>query len=144
MRIQVKYFDKDMQPLEFIGGQDRSNWIDLRSAMDLDMREGEYKAIPLGVGMILPRGFEALVAPRSSLFKNHGLLVTNSPGVIDETYSGNEDQWHLLVYATRHTFIEKNERIAQFRIIEHQPRIEFETVKTLKETNRGGIGSTGR
>ena len=104
---------------------------------------GTYVAIPLGVGMKLPEGYEAHVVPRSSTFKNFGLLQTNSMGVIDETYCGDNDQWHFPAYATRDAVIHKNDRICQFRIMEHQPTIEFTPVEHLTDESRGGFGSSG-
>lgn len=142
LTAKVKYHT-DIDPIEKISAGD---WIDLRCAEDTFIGKGEYAQIPLGVSIQLPLGYEAIVAPRSSLFRKHGLLLANSIGVIDERYCGDDDQWHFLAYCTRDAgaFIPKNERICQFRIIEHQPGIEFETVEHLGNTNRGGIGSTGK
>ena len=100
--------------------------------------------IPLGVAMELPKGYEALVAPRSSTFKKYGVLLANSIGVIDESYCGDNDEWKFLAYATRDVVIEEDERICQFRIIRHQPEIEFEEVFELGNTDRGGMGSTDK
>jgi dUTP pyrophosphatase len=100
--------------------------------------------IPLGVAMELPMGYEALVAPRSSTFNKYGIILVNSIGVIDESYHGDGDEWHFLAYAICDTYIPKNERICQFRIIEHQPDVEMVEVETLGNADRGGIGSTGR
>ena len=119
------------------------DWIDLRAAEDVQLEAGEYKMIPLGVAMELPKGYEALVAPRSSTFKHYGVLLANSIGIIDESYKGNNDEWHFPAYAVRKTLIKKNERICQFRIIKHQPSIKFVEVEHLKGKNRGGFGSTG-
>lgn len=138
--IRIKYLH-GIFPLDMSFAGD---WIDLRCATDTFIKAGEYKAIPLGVAMELPKGYEALVVPRSSTFKKYGIIAANSIGVIDESYKGDEDEWHFLCYATRSTFISKNERICQFRIIEHQPILRFEIVDTLDNPNRGGIGSTGR
>ena len=140
MRIQIKYFVEGLQPVEKIA---KGDWIDLRAAEDLELRAGEFRYLRLGVGMILPEGYEAHVAPRSSTFKNFGILVANSFGVIDNSYCGEEDEWRLPVLAMRDTVIHKNDRICQFRIVEKQPEIEFETVEHLKEESRGGFGSTG-
>ena len=103
----------------------------------------DYKLIPLGVAMELPEGYEALVAPRSSTFKKHKILLSNSIGVIDCSYKGENDQWHFPAFATEYTVIEKGTRICQFRIIENQPELEFEEVEMLGNADRGGIGSTG-
>lgn len=100
--------------------------------------------IPLGVAMELPHGYEALVAPRSSTFRKYGVILANSLGVIDESYKGDNDEWHFLAYAVRDTVIHKNERICQFRIIKHQPLILLKEVDHLGNEDRGGIGSTGR
>lgn len=140
MKIRIKYLS-DIDKIQKIKVGD---WIDLRAAEDVRLKAGEYKHIPLGVAMELPKGYEALVAPRSSTGKRYGLLQTNSVGVIDESYCGDGDQWHFPAYAFRDTVIPKNERICQFRIIEHQPDLEFEEVETLGNANRGGIGSTGK
>lgn len=140
-KIKVKYFDPTITPLNKISVGD---WIDLRSAETVELKAGEYKAIPLGVGMILPDEYEAHVLPRSSTFKNYGVICPNSMGVIDNTYSGDGDEWHFLVYALRDTKIIKNDRICQFRIVRNQPRLSIKFVEKLRKISRGGIGSTGK
>ena len=141
MKIKVKYF-ADIEPIKFIG-DNISNWIDLRAAETIELKAGEFKLIPLGVGMILPDGYEANIVPRSSTFKNYGLLQTNSFAVIDNSYSGDNDQWMMPVYATRDTVINKNDRICQFRINKIQPSFEVEEVEHLNDKDRNGFGSTG-
>lgn len=138
-KIKIKYL-RDIEPLAKISIGD---WIDMRCGEETELKKGEYKMIPLGVAMQLPKGFEAIVLPRSSTFKNYKVILVNSMGVIDETYNGDNDEWKFLAYALEDTVIPKNERICQFRIIEHQPEIEFEEVDVLGNANRGGIGSTG-
>lgn len=138
--IEIKYFCKDIDRIEKISNGD---WIDLRSAKDVELKKGDFKLIPLGIGMILPEGYEAHVAPRSSTFKHYGIIQTNSLGIIDNSYSGDNDQWMMPVYATRDTVIHKNERICQFRIMQIQPVISFEEVEHLNDVDRGGFGSTG-
>lgn len=140
VNIKIKY----VRDIEKIKPLEVGDWIDLRAAEDVTMKAGEYKAIPLGVAMELPKGYEALVAPRSSTFKKYGVLLANSIGVIDESFKGDGDEWHFLAYAVRDTFIPKNERICQFRIIRHQPKIGLCEVESLGNADRGGIGSTGR
>ena len=120
------------------------DWIDLRAAEDVSMKAGEFQLIPLGVAMELPKGYEALVAPRSSTFKKLDILLANSIGIIDESYKGDNDEWHFPAYAVKDTIIHKNERICQFRIIQHQPLIHLVEVDHLGNADRGGIGSTGR
>ena len=141
MNIPIRYFGSDIERLRYIDG--RSDWIDLRAAETVEMKAGEFRLIPLGVAMELPRGYEAHVVPRSSTFKNFGIIQTNSMGVIDESYCGTEDQWYFPAYALRDTVIRKNDRICQFRIMEHQPALEFVEREELSGENRGGFGSTG-
>lgn len=141
--IKIKYFDKDIEKLEYIGG-DKSNWIDLRSAEIVHLKKGEFHLIPLGVGMKLPEGYEAHVVPRSSTYKNFKVIQTNHMGIIDNSYSGDSDQWMMPVIAMEDTVIHKNDRICQFRIEKIQPQIEFEEVEYLDEVSRSGFGSTGR
>lgn len=141
-KIQIKYFSDKIERLRYIDG--KSDWIDLRAAEDVVLKAGEYKLIPLGIAMKLPKGYEAHVVPRSSTFKNFGVIQTNHYGVIDESYCGDNDQWFVPVMAMRDTEIHVNDRICQFRIMEHQPVISFEECNTLNGTDRGGFGSTGR
>ena len=138
--IRIKYVKKGMDKIEILSNGD---WIDLRIAEDISLEAGEFKLIPLGVAMMLPKGYEALVIPRSSTFKKYGIIQANSIGLIDETYCGNNDEWHFPAYATRNISIPKNTRICQFRIIEHQPSVGIVVVTELSEINRGGFGSTG-
>ena len=140
--IQIKYFTDKIEPLKYIDG--KSDWIDLRAAEDVVLKAGEFRLIPLGVAMKLPKGYEAHIVPRSSTFKNFGIIQTNHYGVIDETYCGDNDQWFMPVYAMRDTVIHINDRICQFRIVENQPRIVFDEVDKLEGADRGGIGSTGK
>lgn len=139
MKIKVKYL-ADISPIEKFSVGDM---LDLRCAEDVTLRKGEYKLIPLGVAMELPRGYEAHVYPRSSTFGKHKLLMGNSVGVIDCSYCGNNDEWKFPAFAVEDTFIPKDTRICQFRIFENQPELEFEEVDDLGNESRGGIGSTG-
>lgn len=140
--IQIKYFSDKIEKLTYIAG--KSDWIDLRAAKEMEIKAGEYAMIPLGVGMKLPEGYEAHIVPRSSTYKNYGLIQTNHMGVVDESYCGDNDQWHMPVYALRDTVVHVNDRICQFRIMEHQPTIVFEEVERLEDKDRGGFGSTGK
>lgn len=140
--IRVKYFTDKIEKLTYIGG--KSDWIDLRAAEEVTMKAGEFRLIPLGIAMELPSGFEAHVVPRSSTFKNFGIIQTNSMGIIDETYCGDNDQWFMPAYALKDTRIRVNDRICQFRIMEHQPELSFEETDALLNRDRGGFGSTGK
>lgn len=138
-KIKIKYLKHILE----IGTVRNSDWVDLRAAEDVTMKAGEFKMIPLGVAMELPKGYEAIVAPRSSTFKKHKIILANSIGIIDESYKGENDEWHFPAFALSDTYIKKNTRICQFRIIKHQPILSFHRVKMLGNTDRGGLGSTG-
>lgn len=139
-RIYIKYFT-DIEKIQKIKIGD---WIDLRAAEDVTLKQGEFKLIPLGVAMKLPRGYEANIVPRSSTFANWGIIQTNSIGVVDNSYCGPNDQWFFPAYATRDTVIKKNDRICQFRINRVMGDVEFIEVEELKGKDRGGHGSTGQ
>ena len=140
--IKVKYFDKTIDKLEKI---EIGDWIDLRVAdTDVWLEANEFHKIPLGVAIELPKGYEAHVVPRSSTFKNFGIIQTNHMGVIDESYCGDNDQWFFPAYAMRDTILKRNDRICQFRIVKKMPEIEFIEVEHLGNPDRNGFGSTGR
>ena len=141
VNIKIKYFDDEIEKLRYIDG--KSDWIDLRASEDVEFKKGEFKLIPLGVAMELPNGYEAHVVPRSSTFKNFGLIMTNSEGIIDNTYCGDNDMWKFPAIAMRDTVVHKNDRICQFRIMRNQPEIIFKEVEHLEGIDRGGFGSTG-
>ena len=139
--LKVKYFDKEIEKLSKM---EIGDWIDLRAAETVIMNPGEFKLVPLGIGIILPEEYEAYVVPRSSTFKNYGILQANSFAIIDSSYCGDNDQWFFPAYATRRTVINKGDRICQFRIQMKQPRVVFTEVERLSDKDRGGFGSTGR
>ncbi|MEE1305922.1 MAG: dUTP diphosphatase [Agathobacter sp.] len=140
-KIRIKYFTEAIDKLDYIDG--KSDWIDLRASEDVALKAGEFKLIPLGVAMELPQGYEAHIVPRSSTFKTWGIIQTNSMGVVDCSYCGDNDMWRMPVYATRDVEIHANDRICQFRIMKNQPKINFEEVEHLGNSDRGGFGSTG-
>lgn len=139
-KIQIKYFDNEIDKIAKVN---KGDLIDLRAAETVELKKGEYRLIRLGVGMKLPEGYKANVYPRSSTYKNFGIILANSVGQIDNSYSGDEDEWIFPAIALRDTVIHKNDRICQFEIQKIQPEIEFEEVEYLDENSRGGIGSTG-
>jgi len=140
LQIKIKYFTDKIDKITKI---EQGDWIDLRAAETVSLHKGEFALIPLGVAMQLPKGYEAHIVPRSSTYKNFGIIQTNHQGVIDESYCGNNDQWMMPVEARRDTTIHVNDRICQFRIMEKQPEIVFEEVTSLQNQDRGGFGSTG-
>lgn len=139
LNIRIKYL-KDIDEIKTLTNGD---WIDLRAAEDIKLKKGEFKLIPLGVAMQLPENYEAHIAPRSSTFKKYKIIQVNSVGIVDNSYSGDNDEWMMPVYAMEDTVIPKNDRICQFRIMERQPNLNFDIVDILGNENRGGFGSTG-
>jgi dUTP pyrophosphatase len=137
--IKIKYWPGSPE-LEKI---EKGNWIDLYTYEDVTLQKGDFAIIPLGVAMKLPRGYEAIIASRSSTFKRWGVLQTNAIGVIDSEYCGNDDQWGYPAFATQAVMIPKGTRLCQFRIQESQPDIIFDAVDSLNDKSRGGFGSTG-
>ena len=140
--IKIRYLSKEIDKLCYIDG--KSDWIDLRCARRTELKAGEFALIPLGVAMQLPEGYEAHLMPRSSTFKTWGVIQPNSMGIIDNSYCGSNDEWKMQVYAMRDTVIEVNDRIAQFRIMENQPKLSFTECEELEGKDRGGFGSTGK
>lgn len=149
--LLVRYHDDDPDlpdgykpsehPLEFNG---KGDWIDLYTARRHRLGKGWFKLINLGVSIKVPEGYEIILAPRSSTFKNYGLLQANSIGIIDESYCGDDDVLYFPAYSTRDVIIEPGIRLCQFRIIKHQPEFRIKTVEHLDNINRGSFGSTGR
>lgn len=139
--IQIKYFSEEIDKLEYIDG--KSDWIDLRASEEVALKKGEFQLIPLGVAMQLPKGYEAHIVPRSSTYKNFGVIQANHCGIIDGSYCGDNDMWRMPVIAMRDTVIHVNDRICQFRIARNQPQILFHEVQHLDGDDRGGFGSTG-
>ena len=139
IEIQINY-KNDIEKIETIKNGD---WIDLRAAEDVELKVGEFKIISLGVSMRLPEGYEAHIVPRSSTFKKWGILQTNHMGIIDNSYSGDDDIWGMPVLAMRDTTIKKNDRICQFRIVKKMEDVILTEVEHTGDQNRGGFGSTG-
>lgn len=138
--IKIKYHN-DILPIEI---NPNGDWVDLRAAEDVEMKVGDFRLISLGVSMKLPEGYEAHIVPRSSTYKNWGIIQANHMGVVDNSYCGNSDIWKFPAIAIRDTTIYKNERICQFRIVKKQPTLVFEEVDRLDDPNRGGFGSSGK
>lgn len=138
--IQIKYHNTNIDKIKEIP---EGNWIDLRASETVELKAGEFAIIPLGVSMKLPDGYEAHIVPRSSTFKKWGVIQTNHMGVIDNSYSGENDIWGMPVYAMRDTVIQENDRICQFRIMKAMGKIQFVEVEHMSGVDRGGFGSTG-
>lgn len=144
IEVDVKYHDTDSIKINRLEKITVGDWIDLSSKFDTWVTKDEWCLIDLGVSIKLPEGYEAHILPRSSTFKNHGILIANSMGIIDNTYCGNGDIWKLSVYPTRNSFILSGNRICQFKIVRKQPsKIVFNTVENMDSKDRGGLGSTG-
>ena len=168
-KIYIKLFG-DAEQLTI---KKQGDWIDLRTNKEVNLKfptiktiktessplkkvDFDFDLIPLGVGMILPKGMEAHVVPRSSTFKKWNILLANSQGIIDNTYCGDEDEWKFPAIALGDVKIPKGTAIAQFKIVPSQRAtfwqklkwlfssgIELIYVLSLKRENRGGFGSTG-
>ena len=141
-QIKIKYFTDKIDKLAYIDG--KSDWIDLRASEEVTLKQGEFALVPLGVAMELPKGYEAHNVPRSSTYKNFGVIQANHCGVVDGSYCGDNDMWRMPVIAMRDTQIHVNDRICQFRIMKNQPEILFEEVEHLEGKDRGGFGTTGK
>ena len=139
--IRIRYVCDRIEKLTYI--ENKSDWIDLRAAEDVVMKQGDFRLISLGVAMELPAGYEAHIVPRSSTFKNFGLIQANSMGIVDGSYCGDNDIWRFPAIAMRDTEIHVGDRICQFRIMKNQPTLVFEEVDHLEGADRGGFGSTG-
>ena len=139
--LKIRYISKEIEKLRYIDGV--SDWIDLRCAEEVELKQGESRLIRLGIAVELPKGYEAHIVPRSSTFRNFGIIQTNHMGVVDHSYCGDEDEWKYPVLAMRDTVIHVNDRICQFRIMKHQPELSFTETEHLSEESRGGFGSTG-
>ncbi len=140
-QIKIKYISNEIEKLRYIDG--KSDWIDLRASENVVLKQGETRLIRLGVAMELPEGYEAHIVPRSSTFRNFGIIQTNHMGIVDHSYCGDTDEWKYPVLAMRDTEIHVNDRICQFRIMKNQPKLVFEEVEHLQGEARGGFGTTG-
>lgn len=140
MNLRIKYHNPDLVRLQ---GNPVGNWIDVRAAEDVDLEPGDTAFVSLGFSLELPEGYEGIVAPRSSSFKNFGFMMTNSFGVVDTSYCGNNDIWKMPIIAMRDVHIKVNDRIGQFRIVKSMDPVTFTEVDDLGHDDRGGFGSTG-
>ena len=141
MKIQIKYHNKNIPKIKKI---EQGDLIDLYAAETVEMKAGEFKLISLGISVKLPWGYKAQVYPRSSTYKNWGIIQPNSVGQIDNSYCGDGDVWMYPARADRDTIIHEGDRICQFEIVPVMQGIEIEEVETLGSVNRGGFGSTGK
>lgn len=141
-KLKIKYHVKELEKLRYIDG--KSDWIDLRVAENVSMKQGEYRLISMGISVEIPKGYEMLIVPRSSAYKNFGILQTNAMGVVDESFCGDNDIIHMPILAMRDTEIQINDRIGQFRLMPHQPEVHFIEVDHLDNEDRGGFGTTGK
>lgn len=149
LEIKIKYLKPDTKRLEKI---EIGDWIDVYADETVTIKQGESTMISLGFCMQLPKGYEAHLAPRSSTFKKWGIIMTNSFGVIDESYCGDNDIWKFSAYCLQGkndylgeqcTIINRGDKIGQFRIVKKMPPINFVEVEHLGNSDRGGFGSTG-
>lgn len=141
--IRVNYHHDKYPDLIEMEKNPIGDFIDLRVAEATEMKQGDFRLINLGISIQLPKGYHAEVVPRSSTYKNFGIIMSNSIGIIDESYCGDGDIWKFPAIAMRDTKICVNDRICQFRIVKNRD-INIEVVDKLGNEDRGGIGSTGK
>lgn len=170
LKIKVKVLTEGCMPVISNDG----DWIDLKAAQDMEIRaaqagvqyqEGNEKYrdvhvpvtyIPLGVAIQLPDGMEAIIGSRSSGPDRLKICIPSGIGIVDNSYSGNNDQWHYVAAPMSNANIRKGDRICQFRVQLSQKAtvwqkikwlfssgIELVEVENLSDTDRGGLGSTG-
>lgn len=116
---------------------------DLHAAESVVLPPGERRDVGTGLALAIPAGFAGFVQPRSGLAFRHGIMVTNSPGLIDSGYRG-ELRVSLYNSGRETVSIEPGDRVAQL-VIQRVETPTFEAVETLDATDRGsgGFGSTG-
>lgn len=156
LKIYVKTFGNESRMPEIIA---KGDWIDLYISGEFKTtkyNKGNSALLPLGVAMQLPEGYEAHVLPRSSSFSKFGFIQTNSQGIIDNPYNGDNDEWKEPVYFLRTQEMNPRDKICQFRIELSQKAtiwqrlkwlfvsgVEFIKVDSLNNPDRHGFGSTG-
>lgn len=175
LKIKVKRINDRIELPTIIN---KGEWIDLTAAESVELTAPQaetlkrhqvngietkhrdvlfnFHKIPLGVAMKLPKGFEAVILPRSSTYSRFGIIQANHMGVVDNSFSGNNDEWKYPVVAFRDTIITEGDRICQFRIQLSQKAtfwqklkwllssgVKIVEVESLSEEDRGGFGSTG-
>ena len=144
LEIKVKYHNsKNGSTIDRIEKIEQGDWIDLRSAENYEIAQFEAGMINLGVSIKVPEGYEAHLVPRGSTYKKWSIIQTNGMGVIDESYSGENDVWKMPVLAMQATHIHKNDRVCQFRIMPKMPEVKITEVEAMDGNSRGGFGSTG-
>ena len=139
LNVKLKLINNDYTCMP----EKKGDLIDLRAAQDIEMKQFQYGLIPLGVSMKLPAGYRANLVPRSSTWKNYGIIMSNSVGIIDSNFCGSGDEWKFPAIALRDTVIHKGDRICQFEIVPVMSPVRFDITVELEDKNRGGIGSTG-
>ena len=139
--IKVRYFNEKQTKLV---QHDKGDWVDIPTPYKYKYKKGDTVWVKLGVAIKLPENYEAILAPRSSTFKQTGLIMANSIGIIDNSYCGNNDEWSAMFYATRDGEVEEGQRLVQFRILENQPNIPVIEVENTYSEDRGGYGTTGK
>lgn len=156
LKLKILYHNKKCR-LEQHG-----NWIDCKSAIDVEYKKNDFNLIPLGFSMKLPKYYEANLVARSSTFIKYSVTQHNALGVIDgpskndDGYSGNGDEWKFGAIAHKKNSIKEGDRICQFKIIPTMnapwyvklhwlffgSKIKFIEVDDLEFEDRGGFGST--
>ena len=138
-KLKIRYHRELFPDLPDV--EKHGNFIDLVSAEERTLKAGEFTLLNLGISVECPEGYWMQIVPRSSTFRKLGIIQTNSFGVVDTDYCGDDDIVKMPVYATRDIVIPANERICQFTLVKD---VDFciESVDKLDGPNRGGFGSS--
>jgi dUTP pyrophosphatase len=143
MKIRVQKLSPDAILPVYAHGPEEDAGLDLRAAAPAVLEPGVPQAVPTGLAIELPPGYEAQIRPRSGLALKHAITVPNSPGTIDPAYRG-EVKVILLNLGSQPYAVEKGDRIAQMVVARYEAVVWEEG--DLSDTTRGagGFGSSGR
>ena len=164
MDIRIKKMRENAKLPEFKGGNWLDTYISQIGFVRRDLRRGEFTfddviwddgdkfnilvgdivVFKLGFALELPKGKELHLLPRSGTFRKYGLLLTNSMGIGDDTYIGDNDEYLAMMYATRNAVVEVGDRLIQIKIEDAMPQYNLVEVEYFGNDDRGGYGSSGR
>ena len=165
MELKIVYHDQNMPKLCHVEGYNKSDFVYLYCVIatvthadgtveefkddwkEFSYEQGAIVFVSFGVSIELNdengKQYTALIYPRSSLFKKTGLFMTNSTGIIDNSYNSNKDIWMGMMLAMKSGTVKKYMRLAQFTVVEKTPELKFKEVSDLGNEERGKYGSTG-
>lgn len=143
MDIKIKRIDNTLPLPEY--KTEGAVAVDLYSRIDETITPGEMKLIPTNVIVATPPGHMFIIAPRSSLAKKKGLVMTNSVGIIDQDYCGENDEINLLLqnFTKENVVITRGERLGQGMFVKIE-KANWQEVEKMNDVSRGGFGTTGQ